>query len=380
MKKTNQEIEELFKKYLKGNSTASELDELLDHFKIDDPRQLSHYIRNIFDSTIPTQIDIDTVSAITESVHKELMNHVNIKQKYSFIKRWQWVAVAAIALFTIGISIYNYTLPTEDVILVSEFGSDILPGGNRAHITFSNGEKLNLDSSQKGLIYKNGKYSYVNGKEISASHAEYATINTPVGGMYEFTLPDGTKAWLNTLSSITYPSQFSAHERVIEISGEVYLEVAPNKNRPFIVNTKKQRIEVIGTSFNIKEYGQQSITTLTHGKIKLSSADKQNTLTLTAGEQATLTDGKIAKATVDTDDYIAWKDGIIIQRNANIQEICLELEHWYDVKFKFAKGYNNKERAFHIINRNEMLSSVLIALKNTYRVNFEIKGKEVFVQ
>ncbi|SKB38255.1 FecR family protein [Sphingobacterium nematocida] len=381
MNRQNQDIDKLFKKYLKGTCKASELDELLDHFKISDKRQLSIYIRNQLESTVSAQIDQNKVSSITASAHINLMREIKTNQVYRPVKLWRWVAVAVMALFAIGTTIYKYNLSlNEDIVLTSQFGNDVLPGGNRAHITFSNGEKLNLDTTQTGLIYKNGKYSYANGEELKVSRADYATVSTPAGGMYQLTLPDGSKAWLNSLSSIKYPSIFAADKRSIEVSGEVYLEIAADKSKPFVVHTRKQRIEVLGTAFNIREYERRTVTTLTHGKIKLADVDNQHSLVLTTGEQAILSGGEVSKTTVEASDYAAWKDGIILQRNASLVETCIELERWYDVKFKFAANYNNYGRAFHSINRNEMLSSVLLALKHTYKVNFEIKGKEVLVK
>lgn len=68
------------------------------------------------------------------------------------------------------------------------------------------------------------------------------------------TLPDGTKAWLNALSSIQYPAAFDGKERAVKVTGEVYLEVSPDKKKPFIVRSEGQRIEVLGTAFNVRNY------------------------------------------------------------------------------------------------------------------------------
>lgn len=381
MNRENKDIDGLFRKYLSGNCSPQDLDELLNHFKVTDPDQLMMAIRRQFDSNTSEDIDKDKVDAITACAHIELMRQIKPKSAYQPTKLWRRIAVAAITLLAIGIAIYHFNAAKEEqVILTSKFGSDVLPGGNRAQITFSNGESLALDSTQSELIIKNGKYIYADGKELKASKATYATVNTPVGGMYQLLLSDGTKVWLNAQSSVKYPSVFANHERTIEISGEVYLEVASDNKKPFVVKTQKQRIEVLGTAFNIREYGENSITTLTHGKIKLSIEDDMNSIFLNPGQQAVLSNGILSTTNVKADEYTAWMDGIILQRNVTLLETCEELERWYNIKFKFSPNYQNRERAFHIINRNEMLSSVLAALQNTYNVHFEIKGKEVLVK
>lgn len=101
---------------------------------------------------------------------------------------------------------------------------------------------------------------------------------------------------------------------------------------------------------------------------------------MNAGDQALSHADVVSVAKVNASDFTAWKEGVILTRDASLQEICGELERWYDVKFVFPNGFKNYGKAFNSINRSEMLSAVLIALKNTYEVDFVIKGKEVIVR
>src|SRR5690606_42004689 len=85
----------------------------------------------------------------------------------------------------------------------------------------------------------------------------YNTIETPKGGIYRVTLPDGSKVWLNNASSISFPSSFDTDQRTVSIRGEVYFEVAHDARRPFRVHTAQQEIEVLGTQFNINAYEEE---------------------------------------------------------------------------------------------------------------------------
>lgn len=316
---------------------------------------------------------------IEQELDKSVVHPANTTNVRS-LKRIPYVA--ATLAFLISISVFLFY--TSDLIetehqLTSQYGDEVLPGGNKAYITFSDGQKMTLDSSQSGLINLAGSYSYVDGTNLVSSPAEYATVETPEGGFYQIVLSDGTKVWLNALSSIRYPNTFEGKDRQVEISGEAYLEVAPNKDQPFVVLSEGQRITVLGTAFNIRNYGDITWTTLVHGKIALSPSDTKNMVFLNPGEQARLGD-EIRISKVSTIDYTLWKDGIIMKRDASLREICEELERWYAVRFVFDSEYQNEERAYNSIDRKEMLSSVLTALRNTYKVNFEIDGKEVHVK
>src|SRR5690606_9494752 len=98
---------------------------------------------------------------------------------------------------------------------------------------------------------------------VNASPAVLNTISTPKAGQYQVVLPDGTRVWLNSASSIRYPSRFSEGERYVEITGEAYFEVAPDKKRPFFVKSAHQKIEVLGTHFNVNAYSDEENTTTT---------------------------------------------------------------------------------------------------------------------
>lgn len=295
-------------------------------------------------------------------------------------KSYWYVAASIALLIAIGtISYFSYKNQKIPNQVVSQYGDDVKPGTNLAYITLSDGKVISLDSDQTVLQNKDGQLQYGNG-ELIAAESKYATISTPKGGEYKVILPDGTKVWLNAESSLKYPIRFNGNRRDIEISGELYLEVAKDKSKLFTVETFGQRIEVLGTSFNIRSYGSKVLTTLIEGSIALTNQRSKERLSLVPGQQATVFNGKTTIENVDPLDFIAWKDGVILNKDATLFEICTELERWYGVKFIFPAGFNNDELAFNSINRNEMLSSVLAAIKNSYEVTFEIRGKEVFVR
>lgn len=375
-------IEELYQRFLDRKCSREEAETLLDYFRNQpDSEHITAMIREQLeaDSQEPSSpLDDLVVSRNRERLREAILGKP--KAKVFRLGNWPAVAAALFILFSIASIIYWYNAIDTSQELTSGLSTDVEPGGNRAYITLSNGQRLALDSTRNAVSAIDGKLTYEDGSELSGTLTEYATINTPVGGEYRLILPDGTKAWLNAASSLRYPVRFTGKDRTVEIAGEVFLEVTTDKQKPFVVQTGIQRIQVLGTEFNVRNYSEKVITTLVRGRIALSEEGRGERVILAPGDQAALSGTGIQITQVNASDFTAWKDGIILIKDATLQETCAELERWYGVKFIFPAGFKNNELALNSINRTEMLSSVLAALKNSYRVDFEIKGKEVLVR
>lgn len=256
---------------------------------------------------------------------------------------------------------------------------DILPGGNRATLSLNGGDGIVLSEQQQGLIIKSGTIAYNDGTTIeTVDKIQMATLTTPVAGQYQVILPDGTHAWLNAVSSITYPTQFANDKRAIQVTGEVYLEVAKDPNKPFIVTTSQQQIEVLGTSFNINAYGDngKTLTTLSEGSIKLTNTSSNSNVVLKPGHQAIVTtDRNIEVRKVDSEEASSWRYGTYIVNNETLEQYARQIERWYDVQVDM-QPYENV-RLSAIISRSAKLSEVLQAIELKTGVKFKIEGRRV---
>src|SRR5690606_11646560 len=158
---------------------------------------------------------------------------------------------------------------------------------NRATLTLADGRVVNLSQSQSGIIVGDG-ITYLDGSTVfgqGAGSTEQGTrhkgvttdnlqLTTPKGGTYQITLADGTKVWLNSASTLRYPSRFDGDERIVEMEGEAYFEVAPFSSkspRPFLVKTENQTLKVLGTHFNVSAYAdeEETKTTLVEGAVQI---------------------------------------------------------------------------------------------------------------
>src|SRR5690606_2671000 len=159
--------------------------------------------------------------------------------------------------------------------------NDIAPGRDGAILTLADGTTILIDSLKNGsitsqhgaeVVLRNGQLVYSKGK-VEAGAVTYNVMTTPKGRQFGLELADGTKVWMNSASSIKYPTSFTEEVRRVKITGEAYFEVARNTSQPFIVDVDgKSSIEVLGTQFNVNSYADEGIikTTLLEGSVRIS--------------------------------------------------------------------------------------------------------------
>lgn len=290
-------------------------------------------------------------------------------------RRWtRAAAVAAILLLLAGIAVIYRPKPAIQTPVAAE----IRPGHNGAILTLSNGKRIVLDTAANGalasdnqvkVIKKDGQLSY----EGAAEDIVYNTVSTPKGRQWQLTLGDGTKVWLNAASSIRYPIGFPKKQRLVEVTGEAYFEVAQNPESPFIVKTPAQEIQVLGTHFNVNVYDDEPApkTTLLEGSIKVTSAGKS--LLLHPGEQAN--DLKINK--VDAANVIAWINGRFKFDNSDIKTVMRQIARWYDVEVEY-KGTIPDYQFVGGTFRNNNLSEVLQVLELS-GLHFKLENRKIIV-
>ena len=168
---------------------------------------------------------------------------------------------------------------------------------------------------------------------------EYHTLRTPAQCDYSFVLSDGTKVWVNAKTLVKYPVVFSEKERVIEVKGEVYLEVAREAERPFYVLTDDVKVKVLGTSFNVKSYEDDSFATVTlvEGKVMAEAGSRAFTLRPCQQMRFDRTNGAATVTAVEVKDIVAWKSGTYVFNGERLEEVCKVLRRWYDVEILFER-------------------------------------------
>ncbi|MCU7552616.1 FecR domain-containing protein [Chitinophagaceae bacterium LB-8] len=396
MNKDEHYYRDLLKRYLENSCTPTEIGEVLDFLEKDSSnRLLLLQLKEQFYNTAneKNQISNKQSGRIREALLKKITEApvISINRR-----RWQFVAAAAAIIMMIGMGafliIFQKNAQKPEVVKTElkdkRFKNDVLPGGNKAVLTLADGSAIVLDDARNGALAQQGNTKVIKlGGKLAYDVANagikevlYNTIATPRGGQYQVELPDGSQVWLNSASSLRFPTTFVGKERKVEINGEAYFEVAKNKSMPFIVSVNGAEVQVLGTHFNVMAYKEEFDvkTTLLEGSIRFVSGN--NTSLLKPGQQAKLSkEGQVKVVNdVDVDEVIAWKNGMFNFEKVDIETVMRQLARWYDVEVV----YQNEKGGdlFHVeIPRNTKLSDALKILEVAGGARFEIEGKRIKV-
>lgn len=355
--------------------------------ELNDRQQLAAYLQRFY------AYDSDRISRkISEQIPAFAMPPPAAVYRMPFIRKWGWVAAAAVML--LGGSTY-FLLSHEKTSPASNLAA-IAPGREGAILTLADGRQVSLDSLGNGVVTHQSGASVVmaNGKLVydpageSSTNIEYNKMTTPKGRQFQVTLPDGTKVWLNAASSIRYPTAFTGKERRVEVTGEIYFEVAKDANKPFFVNiNNKGTVEVLGTLFNVNAYdNEKSIhTTLLDGSVRVA-VSHANSVILKPGQQASihqvtgmhLPEEKITvNNNPDLEKTMAWKNNLFNFEGADLQEVMRQLERWYNIDVVYENGIPDKKYMGEM-SRQIPLADLLVILKVT-EVDFRVEGRTLII-
>lgn len=307
------------------------------------------------------------------------------------------VVAASVLLIALGSGIVAYKWYADALLSDSLIAqAPVLPGSQKAQIILENGERIDLENIKGDTIIDNGAFEIVKSTDgfisyrmkagqIETSRLVYNTILTPKGGEYRLLLPDGTKVWLNAMTKLKYPVHFTSRIREVELEGEAFFEVAKQthqgKRVPFIIHSADQKLEVLGTVFNLQNYGNTIVTTLVEGSVKLSynQADLGDHY-LTPEDQMTFSASKqeLKKIKVDPFYYCAWKDGNFAFDKTSIQEVMGIISRWYDVDVIFDSPLKDF-RFSGTISRYEDINKLLQTIELVGGIHFQLKGRKIYV-
>ena len=309
-------------------------------------------------------------------------------------------AAAAVLIGVLGIWLFarkeNAAKPDA---YVSVYKNDIPPGRSKAILTLADGSAIELDDTRKSalagqggthivqpepgtLAYKAKSRAAKTGETSGKSYPDtlyYNTLSTPAGGQYQVTLSDGTRVWLNALSSLKYPAAFTGQDRVVELTGEAYFEVAADAVHPFRVNAGPIQVQVLGTHFNVNAYSDESAvrTTLLEGSVRLSQGSGREIL-LQPGQQAqTTVQGLALAGNAAADKAVAWKNGYFSFEGADIRTVMRQVARWYGVQVRY-EGTPPSAVFGGDIERDLSLVQLLQGLSRT-NLHFRLENKVLTV-
>lgn len=387
----------LLMKYATDAISKEELDELLDEVAVSEAHpQLE---RLLVDMLEETEAD-NSLNVDAQGLYQRIVSHRSFssREHVRHMRNWWWYGATAMLLLAMGVWLMDWRGLqdgyTENVFEVTR--TVTTAPSDRPLLHLADGRLVDLDSVADGLLaIEDGIQITLQGDVLHyqgdlADVEETAPTNTiviPKGRQYQIALPDGSKLWLNAASTVTYPIRFSKERREVEVAGEAYFEVKNATDWPFVVTTALQRIEVLGTHFNVSAYPDdaQIKTTLVEGRVNVSSIDSMGGLPLQnmilkPGQQVSsrIDRPRFIINSVDSEDVISWKEHLFVFSNEEISEVMKKVSRWYDVEIEYKDGMAGK-RIGGSIPRLADVEELMEALKDTGLLRYEMKGGTIVV-
>ena len=324
----------------------------------------------------------------TERALSKLKNRKQVKRRGIL----SWIAAASVVVIA-GVSAWILLSQEPDVDNLS-VTEKFEPGKAIVTLEMASGLKYRLDTlssvvrnnrvnvafdNNDGVLKIKEQDSLADGttKEIG-----YNTINVPYGGTYTVELCDGTKVYLNSGTTLEFPSRFDGKVRSVILKGEAYFDVARNVSKPFVVEVDEMKVKVLGTSFNVKSYVDEPgvYTTLVEGSVAILR-DGQPEKKIKPGEQAYYNKGvgTLSIAEVDVNEFTSWKDGLFYFKDIALEEILRIVSRWYDLEVFYM---NQGAKSVIYSGKLPMYSSVEDVLRKfeiSGDVRFELKGRTLTV-
>ena len=175
---------------------------------------------------------------------------------------------------------------------------------------------------------------YWTGKHQVPEDKTWQSIYVPAGQRAELMLADGTKVWLNSRSTLTFPGSFKGNIRNVKLDGEGYFAVTKNVEQPFIVETNKCNVKVLGTEFNVMAYAADSVweTSLLEGAVEILVPGSNNSgMRLEPNMMASLKGNRLVKGRIKEADYFLWREGLLCFNDISVRDMIEKLKLYYGV-------------------------------------------------
>ena len=293
---------------------------------------------------------------------------------FSWKKSLKYAALILLLLVPASYFIYHWI--SEETI------SDITPGTLGGELILSDGKSFNLsdnnlpENAVRAFVIDSKGINY----QIPANKPQVKeiqnTLRTLQGMECLITLSDGTRVHLNAETRLTYPVCFSSKERIVQIEGEAYFDVAPDKEHPFIVKTSHTSIRVTGTSFNVRAYADEDTesTTLISGTVRINSGNEAFELVPNQHYTYNKNTGTNTVANVNTDLYTSWESGSFIFLNVPLENVMSYLSKWYGFQYSFEDEAAKQVRIGAYLNRYANMNPIIDMITELNLVN--IKQRE----
>ncbi|MCQ4873306.1 FecR family protein [Butyricimonas paravirosa] len=388
MEKTNFDIAILVGKYLGGTLTEEEERTLEDWLSSSEKNRA--WFERVTTKSYRIKKGTDSRSVNIEDGWKALENKRAVRQNRRLWVSWGRYAAMFILPLVAAIFLYQRYYSHEDKV---ELVQTITSGTSKAMLILADGVPVVLEQQQEKVLKElDGTMINVMKEHISYEKMAnddpgklvYHELVIPRGGEFSLTLSDGTEVYMNADSKLRFPTKFGRNERVVELEGEAYFQVARNEKSPFIVKVASMEIEVLGTEFNVSAYPEDAViqTTLVRGSVEVSSEKSGESVILHPGEQSALNreNNSLNVSTVDVSYVMAWKEGRLRFKEKPLREVMKIISRWYDVEVVY-EDEEVKDYPFGCnFNRHATIEPLLKVFEATGTIETRIDGRKILIR
>jgi len=380
----------IIKKYLEGDLSLLEREKLKKWLSQDIANEafFKEEIKNWYDAQEGIEVEPDTA-------YKRFAEVIDQKQtKVILFKPWMKMITYAAVFTGVLLGVYYYTAVNEslsrdnpNIVEVNYESLDkikiVQADGTTTYLDFKDTRDV-VDPSGNLVVKKEQNQLIVQSNATSAK-TEYLEISIPKGKLFQLSLSDGTKVWLNAASTLRFPQHFNTADtnRIVHLEGEAFFDVTTNKKQPFVVKTGAVDVEVLGTQFNVSSYNEDATvkTTLVEGAVAVNDPNNatQN-LKLTPNHQAIYSkeNNRLQQKKVNTALFTSWMDKKIILQNESFSEVCKRIERTYDVEIISTNEKLNNTRFTGEFD-TENVEQILNVFSETIAFTYTIKDKKIMI-
>ena len=329
-----------------------------------------------------------------ENAKNEIIYRIKKLERKIKLRKLRVLSIAASVCLIFGIIIFNQFKLLKPEVKVNQ---TIEIGSSKAILTLGNGNQIVLE---KGKKFQNKTFNS-NGEELTYSQknksnkkslrnqVSYNILTVPRGGKFFINLSDGSKVWLNSDSQLKYPIKFTdGMTREIELLyGEAFFEISPSEKHngsAFNVFTKSQKINVLGTKFNIKAYNEDKFitTTLVEGNVSVQKGEFIKKLNPEQQAKVNFESNEIQIYDVDVSQEISWMSDLFYFNEASLEFIMESLSRWYDVEVVWKTGLQKNFIFTGILERSKSIEDIFNIIEKTSEgeLKFEINDKTILIK
>lgn len=306
-------------------------------------------------------------------------------------KRFPWGKIAAMLVVACcsAVFLYYYIIRGEErpsgdwETLMEAYLADTVANKENVLLALSEANRLELEEYAP-VVSCNDDHSITTGNsrylssETSQETPDYHLLMTPKGKMSQLHLPDGTKVWLNAQTRVLFPNKFPQSRREIFVEGEIYIEVAPDATRPFVVKTKQNDIQVLGTRFDVRttETGVTQVA-LVSGKVAVTNHTQKKEVLLLPDQLLEISDRDYTISEVDAQKLIAWKSGIYSYEAELLDKILEDLAQYYGVQLTFHQRGHTRYTGKLTVSQS--FDNLLEGLKNIAPITYTKEGERYII-